>query len=113
MLRTRQRVGHDILLARHGNTITSMRFDRRTNSVVALLDDGRVDRAPNLISPDMPQPVGITGLTADDRKLLGIMTGTFAGLGALMVGGVLAMVQFGQQLGLTEAAAYIPQSAGF
>lgn len=113
MLRTRQRVGHDILLARHGNAITSMRLDRRTNSVVALLDDGRVDRAPNMISPDMPQPVGITGLTADDRKLLGIMTGTFAGLGALMVGGVLAMVQFGQQFGLTEAAAHIPQSAGF
>jgi hypothetical protein len=108
MLRTRQRVGHDILLARHGNAISSMRFDRRTDSVVAVLDDGRVDRAPNLISPDLPQPVGPSGLTADDRKLLGIVSASFAGLGALMVGGVLAMVHFGQQIGLTEAAAYMP-----
>ncbi|EMY34721.1 hypothetical protein D477_008133 [Arthrobacter crystallopoietes BAB-32] len=108
MLRTRQRVGHDILLARHGNTISSMRLDRRTNSVVAVLDNGTVDRAPNLISPDLPQPVGPSGLTADDRKLLGLVTGAFAGLGAVMVGGVLAMAHFGQELGLTEAAAYFP-----
>jgi len=83
-----------------------MRLDRRTNSVVAVLDDGSVGRAPNLISPDLPEPVGPTGLTADDRRLLGLVTGAFAGLGALMVGGVLAMVHFGQQIGLTEAAAF-------
>ena len=107
MLRTRQRVGHDILLARHGRSIASMRLDRHSNSVVAVLDDGTVDRAPNLIAADLALPAGRTGLTSEDRKVLGIMTAACAGLGALMVGAVLAMVQFGEQLGLTEAAQYL------
>jgi hypothetical protein len=107
MLRTRQRVGHDILLARHGRSIASMRLDRHSNSVVAVLDDGTVDRAPNLIAADLALPADRTGLTSEDRKVLGIMTAACAGLGTLMVGAVLAMVQFGEQLGLTEAAQYL------
>ncbi|NMR30758.1 hypothetical protein [Crystallibacter degradans] len=107
MLRTRQRVGHDILLARHGRSIASMRLDRPSNSVVAVLDDGTVDRAPNLIAADLALPAGRTGLTSEDCKVLGIMSAACAGLGALMVGSVLAMVQFGEQLGLTEAAQYL------
>jgi hypothetical protein len=47
------------------------------------------------------------GLTSEDRKVLGIMSAACAGMGALMVGAVLAMVQFGEQLGLTEAAQYL------
>jgi hypothetical protein len=49
ILRSRQHVGQDILLARHGNRICSTRYDRRRNCVVARLDDGTFDSAPNLI----------------------------------------------------------------
>ena len=41
-LQRRHLVGHDILLARHGNHICSMRVDRGNGTVVALLDDGSV-----------------------------------------------------------------------
>ncbi|CAM3177422.1 hypothetical protein PSET11_00767 [Arthrobacter ulcerisalmonis] len=45
-----QSVGHDILMARHGNHITSMRVDSANGTVIALLDDGSVDTAPNSVS---------------------------------------------------------------
>jgi hypothetical protein len=49
-LQPRQRVGHDILLARHGNNISTMRYDRANNRIVAMLDDGSWDSAPNMIT---------------------------------------------------------------
>ena len=48
-LQRRQLVGHDILLARHGNHISMMREDRSAGRVVAFLDDGSTDSAPNLM----------------------------------------------------------------
>jgi len=65
---TRQSVGSDILLARHGNAITSMRLDRHNGRVIALLDDGRLDSAPNLIDPALAQQAGADLVSAEDRK---------------------------------------------
>ena len=56
-LQRRQLVGHDILLARHGNHISTMRVDRANDRVIAFLDDGSTDSAPNLITPG-PEPAG-------------------------------------------------------
>ena len=44
-LQPRQRVGHDILLARHGNHISTMRYDRGNDRIIAMLDDGMVAAA--------------------------------------------------------------------
>ena len=55
-LQRRQLVGHDILLARHGNHISTMRVDRQSGRVFAYLDDGSVDSAPNMISPGLRMP---------------------------------------------------------
>ncbi len=55
-LQRRQLVGHDILLARHGNHISTMRVDRQGGRVVAYLDDGSTDSAPNMISPGCACP---------------------------------------------------------
>ena len=55
-LQRRQLVGHDILLARHGNHISAMRVDRGAGRVVAFLDDGSTDSAPNLIAPGLRMP---------------------------------------------------------
>jgi hypothetical protein len=75
----RHLVGHDILLARHGNHICSMRVDRGNGRVVALLDDGSVDSAPNLISPGLRLPDTFNSVLREDWKF-------FAGLSAIANG---------------------------
>lgn len=84
-LQRRQLVGHDILLARHGNHICSMRVDRGNGRVVALLDDGSVDSAPNLISPDLPLPDTFQRALREDWKLFAGLSAAAAGFGCLMV----------------------------
>ncbi|MGO4189553.1 hypothetical protein [Pseudarthrobacter sp. TAF60_1] len=99
-LQRRQLVGHDILLARHGNHICSMRLDRGTGRVVALLDDGSVDSAPNLIAPDLRLPATIRSVLYEDRKF-------FAGVAtvAVILGGLL----FGTSAALTGTWAGSPE----
>ncbi|WP_307079772.1 hypothetical protein [Arthrobacter pascens] len=84
-LQRRQLVGHDILLARHGNHICSMRLDRGNGRVVALLDDGSVDSAPNLISPGLRLPDTLQSVLREDWKLFAGLSAAAAGLGCLMV----------------------------
>ncbi|MFJ6078901.1 hypothetical protein ACIQC0_11440 [Pseudarthrobacter sp. NPDC092419] len=99
-LQRRQLVGHDILLARHGNHICSMRVDRPNGRVVALLDDGTLDSAPNVIAPDLDLPLGVDSLLREDWKLLAAMSGAAAAFAALMVG---AAVVIGSALGETAS----------
>jgi hypothetical protein len=90
-LQRRQLVGHDILLARHGNHICSMRVDRSNGTVVALLDDGTVDSAPNLIAPDLQLPETVASVMRDDWKILAVCGAVAAGMGALMVTAAVAL----------------------
>ena len=90
-LQRRQLVGHDILLARHGNHICSMRVDRGNGTVVALLDDGSTDSAPNMIAPDLNLPASMRTVMREDWKLLSIMTGAAAAWAALMVGAAVVL----------------------
>ncbi|WP_285246403.1 hypothetical protein [Pseudarthrobacter sp. efr-133-R2A-89] len=83
-LQRRQLVGHDILLARHGNHISSMRVDRSNGRVVALLDDGSLDSAPNLIAPGLQLPQTVRSVLREDWKLLSAWAGAAALLGGLM-----------------------------
>ncbi|MCA4135675.1 hypothetical protein [Arthrobacter sp. M4] len=75
ILQPRQRVGHDILLARHGNHICEMRLDRHNDRVIALLDDGSVDSAPNLISPQIHMPETFRSTLRKDWRLLSAASG--------------------------------------
>lgn len=99
-LQRRQLVGHDILLARHGNHICSMRVDRPNGRVVALLDDGTLDSAPNFIAPGLDLPQGVGNLLREDWKLLAAMTGAAAAFSALMLGAAVVISS-----ALDEAAA--------
>ena len=90
-LQRRQLVGHDILLARHGNHICSMRVDRGNGTVVALLDDGTVDSAPNLISPDLQLPETVASVMREDWKILTVCTAVATGMAALMVTAAIAL----------------------
>jgi len=90
-LQRRQLVGHDILLARHGNHISSMRVDRSNDRVVALLDDGSLDSAPNLITPGLQLPATVRSVLREDWKLLSAWAGMAALMGVLMTGAAVAL----------------------
>jgi hypothetical protein len=90
-LQRRQLVGHDILLARHGNHICSMRVDRSNGRVVALLDDGTVDSAPNLIAPDLQLPETVASVLREDWKLLAALGGAGAVLSGLMIAAAVSL----------------------
>jgi hypothetical protein len=82
-LQRRQLVGHDILLARHGNHICTMRVDRGAGRVIALLDDGSTDSAPNMISPGLAMPETLRSVLREDWKFLTVAsacTTAFAGV---------------------------------
>jgi hypothetical protein len=84
-LQRRQLVGHDILLARHGNHICSMRVDRGNGRVVALLDDGSVDSAPNLISPGLQLPDTFSSVLREDWKFFAALSAVATGIGGLIM----------------------------
>lgn len=83
----RHSVGSDILLARHGNAITSMHLDRGRGRVVATLADGTFDSAPNLIAPDLHMP----GKLEDDTKLIAAVCAATVGLAGVMAAAVAAL----------------------
>ena len=82
-LQRRQLVGHDILLARHGNHICSMRVDRGNSRVIALLDDGSMDSAPNLIAPGLRLPETVASVLRGDWKFFAAISGVALVLGGL------------------------------
>ena len=55
----RMHLGEDILLARHGSRIQSLRLDRRADRMVATLTDGTIDCASNRLLPSGPTPVEV------------------------------------------------------
>ncbi|GAA2199312.1 hypothetical protein [Sinomonas flava] len=57
----RMHLGEDILLARHGSNISSLRLDRRANRMVATLHDGSIDCASNSLLPVHPSPLARIG----------------------------------------------------
>lgn len=90
-LQRRQLVGHDILLARHGNHICSMRVDHSNGRVIALLDDGSVDSAPNLIAPGLRLPDTIQSVLREDWKFFAAISSGALILGGLMFGTCAAL----------------------
>lgn len=99
----RQLVGHDILLARHGNHICSMRVDRDSGRVVALLDDGSVDSAPNLISPGLRLPETPGMVLRADWKLLAVISAAAAGFGGLAFAAMAAVHGLGGDPAMVQA----------
>jgi hypothetical protein len=90
-LQRRQLIGHDILLARHGNHISSMRVDRGSSRVVAFLDDGSTDSAPNVISPGLRMPRTLRSILREDWRLLAVVTGCCAGFAGVMFAAATAL----------------------
>jgi hypothetical protein len=101
-LQRRQLVGHDILLARHGNHISAMRVDRSAGRVVASLDDGSTDSAPNMIAPGLRMPDTLRSVLREDWKFLAVVTGCCAGFGGLMFAAAAALAGLSGDAGLAN-----------
>ncbi|MBO1269538.1 hypothetical protein J1902_16460 [Arthrobacter sp. PO-11] len=83
-------MGHDILLARHGNHISSMRVDRANDRVIATLDDGSWDSAPNRISPLLQMPDSFGSFLRDDWRIF-----TVAAIAMLTIGAIAMSLAMG------------------
>jgi hypothetical protein len=62
-----------------------MRVDRGNGRVVALLDDGSVDSAPNLISPGLRLPDTFNSVLREDWKFFAGLSAFAAGVGGLIM----------------------------
>lgn len=101
-LSRRQLVGHDILLARHGNHISTMRVDRQAGRVVAYLDDGSVDSAPNLITPGLAMPETLRSVLREDWKFFAVATACTTGFAGVMIAGAVALAGLSGDPGMTQ-----------
>ena len=109
-LQRRQLVGHDILLARHGTHISTMRVDRQSGRVVAYLDDGSTDSAPNMISPGLRMPETMRTVFRDDWKFFAVVTACTTGFAGVMIAAAVALAGFSGDPGMTELLTMYPGS---
>lgn len=107
-LQRRQLVGHDILLARHGNHISTMRLDRANDRVIAFLDDGSTDSAPNLITPGLNLPETFRTVMRDDWKFFTVVTTCVTGFVGAMIAGAIALSGMTSDPALAQLLANYP-----
>jgi len=105
-LQRRQLVGHDILLARHGNHICTMRVDRSAGRVIALLDDGSTDSAPNTISPGLRMPDTFRSVLREDWKFLAVAVGCTTGFAGVLCAAAVALASKAGDPAVTQLLAY-------
>lgn len=109
-LQPRQRVGHDILLARHGNNISTMRYDRANNRIVAMLDDGSWDSAPNMITPGLEMPETIGSVFRKDWRFLSVACVAMITVAAVAMG---ISVELANNMSTTELQALLVNYPAF
>jgi hypothetical protein len=107
-LQRRQLVGHDILLARHGNHISTMRVDRANDRVIAFLDDGTTDSAPNLIAPGLDLPETIRSVMRDDWKFFAVVTACVTGFAGAMIAAAIGLSGMASDPGLAQMLSAYP-----
>ena len=107
-LQRRQLVGHDILLARHGNHISTMRVDRANDRVIAFLDDGSTDSAPNLITPGLDLPETVRSVMRNDWKFFAVVTACLTGLSGAMIAAAVGLSGMSSDPALAQLLATYP-----
>lgn len=109
-LQRRQLVGHDILLARHGNHISAMRVDRQADRVIALLDDGSTDSAPNTVSPGLRMPETMRSVVRDDWKFFAVVTACSTGFAGVVFAAAAVLTGISGDPAIAEMLSTYPGS---
>ncbi|WP_138444402.1 hypothetical protein [Sinomonas susongensis] len=114
------RLGEDILLARHGSHINRLTHDRRNHRMVAVLDNGAVDYASNVLVAARPTPItrlqqqiedvreGVSPVTKSDLRVLGWFTAGWALVSALFVVALVAIASSSGAAAFAQAATLFP-----
>ena len=105
-LQRRHLIGHDILLARHGNHISAMRVDRSAGRVIALLDDGSIDSASNVISPGHRMPETLRSILREDWKFLAWASACMIFFAGALAAAAVAFADLAGDPALTQMLTY-------
>lgn len=118
--RRTMRLGEDILLARHGSHINRMTHDRRNQRMVAVLDNGTVDYASNVLVAPRQTPIArlqqqiedvrndVSPITKSDLRVLGWFTAGWAVVSTLFIVGIIALASTSAGAGFAQAATVFP-----
>lgn len=79
-----------------------MRVDRSAGRVVALLDDGSIDSAPNMIAPGLRMPETVRSVLREDWKFLTALTAGGMGLAGVMFAAASALAGLSGNAGLAD-----------
>ncbi|NUP74222.1 MAG: hypothetical protein HOQ07_06190 [Sinomonas sp.] len=114
------RLGEDILLARHGARIHHLVHDRRNRRMVAVLHDGSVDYASNVLLASGVTPLerlsqhvrdvrdDVAPVSRADLKVLGWFTAGWAVVSALFIIGVITLSSASGALVSAQTATLVP-----
>ncbi|KHL04008.1 hypothetical protein [Sinomonas humi] len=118
--RKTMRLGEDILLARHGSHISRMSHDRRNQRMVAVLDNGTVDYASNVLLAPRQTPItrlqkqiqdirdDASPIRKADLRVLGWFTAGWAVISALFIVGIFALASTSGGAAFAQAATTFP-----
>ena len=87
-----------------------MRVDRGAGRVVAFLDDGSTDSAPNVIFPGFRMSDTIPSVLLEDWKYLAIATGCWTAFAGLMFAAAVALAGLSGNPDLAQLLASYPAS---
>lgn len=79
-----------------------MRVDRSAGRVVAFLDDGSIDSAPNMIAPGLHMPETVRSVLLEDWKFLTALTAASMGLAGVMFAAAAALAGLSGNAGLAD-----------
>ncbi|WP_334171539.1 hypothetical protein [Sinomonas sp.] len=114
------RLGEDILLARHGSHINRMTHDRRNHRMVAILDNGTVDYASNVLVAPPRTPIerlqqqirdvrdDVAPITKSDLRVLGWFTAGWAVISALFIVGIIVLGSTNGGAAFAQASTLFP-----
>lgn len=87
-----------------------MRVDRRADRVIAFLDDGSTDSAPNTITIGPRVPGTARSVVRDDWKLFAVVTACTAGFAGIMFAAAAVLAGVSGDPALAELLSNYPGS---
>lgn len=83
-----------------------MRLDRSADRVIALLDDGSIDSAPNRIFSELPGTV--RGVLREDRKFFAIVSACVTAFAGVMIAAAIGLSGIEADPGMAELMSRYP-----
>ncbi len=89
-----------------------MRVDRQADRVIAFLDDGSTDSAPNMISPGLRMPETCASVLREDWKFFAVVTACTTGFAGVMFAAAVALAGISGDPAMAELLSTLPGQLG-